>query len=283
MSRKKIIAVLVVCLAIAIGLYFYIQISEAQSKHFQITFFNVGQGDSALINFADGKKMLVDCGIDRTILQKLGEALPFYDRKIDYLLVSHPDADHYGGCPEVLKRYEVGTILTNGDNKTDDPYWPAWEKYSKSAKEYRVIKAPSEEDIAGTHFEFFNPDSSLPLGAKYKSGNNLSTVFRLSVGNKKYLFTGDMESPVELSLLSTYCSSTPVNCPVLKSDYLKIGHHGSDTSSDEKFLEAVSPQVAIISVGKNSYGHPSFRVLKKLERIGAEIWRTDEKNDIIIE
>lgn len=283
MSRKKIIIILIICLAIVIGLYFYIQITEAQTKHFQITFFNVGQGDSALIRFADGEKMLVDCGIDRTILRKLGGALPFYDRKIDYLLVTHPDADHYGGCPEVLKRYDVGKIITNGEIKKDDPYWPAWEKYSRTADGQEIIRAPEEKVIAGARMEFLAPDASLPMEAKYQSGNNWSIVFRLTAEGKKFLFTGDMETPMETVLLSAYCSSTPIDCPTLKTDYLKIGHHGSDTSSDEKFLEAVSPQTAIISVGKNSYGHPSFRVLKKLERLGIDIWRTDEKGDIIIE
>jgi len=93
---------------------------------------------------------------------------------------------------------------------------------------------------------------------------------------------GDAEAPLENAMLDKYCvsTSTPMICPKLRADVLKVGHHGSDSSSGELFLSAVSPRKAVISVGKNRFGHPSFRVLKKLQRSGAEVWRTDEAGNI---
>ncbi|MDO8499807.1 MAG: MBL fold metallo-hydrolase [bacterium] len=280
--KKKIILIILLCLVAAIGTYFYIQIDTANRKSFQITFFNIGQGDSALIRFADGEKMLVDCGPDNTIIQKLGQALPFYDRQIDYLLVTHSHLDHYGGCPEVLKRYKITKIFTNGETEISDPNWRAWGKYVNSERA-EAISAPSEMTIGGARLEFLFPDASLPLDSKILTGNNDSIVFRLSNAGKNYLFTGDAEAPIEEALLNRYCADQPVDCPALRSDFLKAGHHGSDTSSGEKFLAAVAPKQALISVGKNSYGHPSFRVLMRMKRAGVEVWRTDELGDMVVQ
>ncbi|MCX6780029.1 MAG: MBL fold metallo-hydrolase, partial [Candidatus Magasanikbacteria bacterium] len=100
----------------------------------------------------------------------------------------------------------------------------------------------------------------------------------------RFLFTGDMEMPLEDAILEKYCSDNIFPCPSLAADYLKVGHHGSESSSGVKFLKAVSARYSIVSVGaKNRYGHPSMRVLKKLERAKMEIWRTDLKGDIILE
>jgi competence protein ComEC len=299
--RKKVLTTLITSLILIIGLYFYVQNSEAESKIFKVTFLNVGQGDAALIRFSNGEKMLVDCGVNSKILEKLGEHLPFYDRTIDYLLISHPDADHYGGCVDVLKRYDVKKIITNSDSREGDPYWDVWLKYlGEENAEHKVITQPEVWDIDGAKIEFLSPDKSLGLDPKKAKGNNDSIVFRVVRGNESFLFMGDAEMPLEDALVNKYCitstiaiptstiSSSPpeqekLHCDQIDSDYLKVGHHGSDSSSDEKFLEAVSPSEAIVSVGKNSYGHPSFRVLKKLERVGAEILRTDYKGDIIAE
>jgi competence protein ComEC len=278
---KKPIIIISILLILITGLFLYTKLDNSQ-KHFQVTFFNIGQGDAALIQFNDGKKMLVDCGPDRKILSKLGKALPFYDRKIDYLVSTHPDLDHYGGCADVLKRYEVKTIVINGKEKFD-PYFKVWDRTMKNeGAEIKIMKAPEEWLIAGATLEFIAPDDLLAVDEEKAEGNNASIVFRLINGERKYLFTGDMEEPLEKALMQKYCSVSSTICPVLQADVLKVGHHGSDTSSGEDFLYLVNPKTAIISVGKNKYGHPSFRVMKKLERAGAEILRTDEKGDIIL-
>lgn len=274
---------MLICLALVVGLLLYIKFTKESNRHFGITFFNVGQGDAVLIQFADGQKMLVDCGIDKSVLNRLGEALPFYDRTLDFLLVTHPDADHYGGCAGVLKRYEVKNIITNGEEKPNDPYWPVWQKYVQAEKAINKNITQAEDwDIAGTKLEFLSPDQSLILAGKDGEGNNKSIVFRLLNDNQSFLLVGDAETLLENALLNKYCvsTSTPLVCSRLKADVLKVGHHGSDSSSGELFLSAVAPSKAVISVGKNKFGHPSFRVLKKLQREGAEVWRTDESGDI---
>ena len=287
------------------GLYFYFS-SNKQTAKFSVTFFDVGQGDAALIQFNDGKKMLVDCGVDKKILSKLGRALPFYDRTIDYLLATHSDLDHYGGCVDVLKNYNVKEIIINGRKKENDPYWRAWDQAIKDEGAIvKIISSPEEWVISSSTLRFLSPDASLPLDVKADDSNNYSIVFKLKNDRISFLFTGDMEEPLEKALVHKYCSSTssplfkegiegrsidltltlPLKregtCPALQSDILKVGHHGSDTASGEEFLSLVHPKTAIISVGKNKYGHPSLRILKKLERAGAESLRTDELGDIV--
>lgn len=259
----------------------YIQFNKRQNR-FQITFFDIGQGDAALIQFKNGQKMLVDCGPDRKILSKLGKALPFYDRTIDYLVSTHPDLDHYGGCVDVLKRYKVKKIIINGKEKFDS-YFKIWDATMKAeGAEIKIMEAPEEWLIVSTTLEFIAPDNSLAVDPEKSEGNNASIVFRLINGERKYLFAGDMEEPLEQALVQKYCLTTSTSCPALEADVLKVGHHGSDSSSGEEFLRLVAPAWAIISSGPNKYGHPSLRVLKKLERAGAEILRTDEKGDIIL-
>ncbi len=276
---KKLFIVTVVILLLSVGLFYYIHFS-ANDKKFNIIFFNVGQGDASLIRFEDGTKMLVDCGPDRSILGKLGQYLPFYDRTIDYLVISHPDTDHYGGCVDVLKRYQVKNIIENSEQKTDE-YWRVWRAQAEDEKaKLTVIVQPEVFDIGGVKLEFISPDASLILDSAGDIGNNQSLVFRLTEKTVSVLFTGDMEEILEQALIKKYCSGS---CPALKADILKIGHHGSDTSSSEDFLNSVNPKAAVISVGPNRFGHPSFRVLKKLTRAGVKIERTDEQGDIVFD
>ena len=276
---------MIFCLIVIVGLFVYVKLSDKKISSFKIIFFNIGQGDSALIKFDDGEKMLIDCGSDKKILSKLGLYLPFYDRTIDYLLISHFDLDHYGGCVDVLKRYDVKNIITNGDEKGYDSYWLAWDEVSR-AENADIIPITTSRSwvIASSTLDFFNPDANLVFAnANDKTdSNNQSIVLKLSHASTTVLFAGDMETPLENALLLQFCSSTPVDCPALKVNVLKIGHHGSDSSSGEKFLSAVNPNKAVVSVGKNSFGHPSLRVLRKLERIGADILRTDETGDVIL-
>lgn len=291
---RRTIYILIFFLIIFLGIFVYIKYDQSNQK-FSVIFLNVGQGDSALIKFGNGEKMLVDCGIDQKVLQALGRNMPFYDRSIDYLLVTHPDSDHYGGCPSVLKRYKIKHVITNGEEKSGDPYWLAWEKYVKNeGVTEQVINQSQELFISDSRLQFLSPDKTLDLSGKPATGNNNSIVFTLTHFKEKFLFMGDAELPLEDGLIKKYCvtrlaedgesrqASTPVICLALSSDYIKIGHHGSDSSSGELFLEVVNPTKAIISVGKNTFGHPSFRILKKLQRVGAEVLRTDRIGDITL-
>src|SRR3989339_155923 len=125
--NRRMLVILVVVLLVIFGLLIYLQYFVSNIRSSRVVFFNVGQGDAALVDFGNGQKMLIDCGPDRKILSKLGQYLPFYDRTIDYLLISHPDLDHYGGCVDVLRRYDVKNIIENGATKSD-PYFQVWDK-----------------------------------------------------------------------------------------------------------------------------------------------------------
>jgi competence protein ComEC len=279
--NKKLLIILVSFLALVLAGFFYLK-SFSSKFYNSVTFFDVGQGDAALITFDNGQKMLVDCGINRKILSKLGSALSFFDRTIDYLVITHPDGDHYGGCPAVLQRYDVKNIIINGEKKSDDPFWVAWQKYQQLVQAQNKTISGNETMIIGSsRLEFLSPDESLELDPSKSVGNNRSIVFLLKNNLGKFLFTGDMETVLEEALVNKFCLNTSY-CSALKADYLKVGHHGSDSSSGVSFLQIVEPKYAIISVGPNKYGHPSLRTLRKLTRVGATIWRTDQLNDIIV-
>ena len=293
-SRMILCAVLLVLVGGAGFVYWhYWQVS---SRQFRVTFLDVGQGDASLIQFGNGEKMLVDCGANKVILARLGQALPFYDRTIDYLLVTHPDLDHYGGCLDVLKRYRVKKIITNGKSKEGDSYWQAWDGLLRTVVDggarQTIITGHDTERIGQVTLEFFSPDPRLKLQVADDDSNNYSIVFRLiDPTGKSYLFTGDMELPLEHALLAAYCPDLVTStlfaqsrgCMRLAANVLKVGHHGSKSSTGWEFIEAVRPVTAVVQSGKNNrYGHPSPRVLKNLERSGARILRTDELGDILL-
>jgi competence protein ComEC len=346
---KKIIFIFAGCFLLVGGILLYIYLDSHRLKHFSVTFFNIGQGDSALIQFTNGQKMLVDCGANRKVLARLGKALPFYDRTIDYLVATHPDLDHYGGCVDVLKRYTVKNIIVNGREKKYDPYWQTWNKVMREetyddhpltpsflrrgqrrAAEIITMASPTVWTIAKGTLQFLSPDPALKLETGADDSNNYSIVFKLTHGSETFLFTGDMEDPLEKAVMGKYCvTSTQLSsraesrsrdasignpltresqrssdsstrgvypersrmgsgrndseCPALRADILKVGHHGSDSGTSEAFLSVVQPDQAVISVGRNKYRHTSLRVIRKLERIGAESLRTDRQGEIIIE
>lgn len=282
----------------ALGAVGYWRYSEAKLHQFRIVFLNVGQGDSALIQLRNGEHMLIDCGPDSTVLSRLGAELPWYVRTIDTLLITHPDSDHYAGCIDVLKRYRVRRIVTNGEIKPDAQYATLQKAIANEPKSIvfaqsgflRLLIAP------GTMLEFLSPDPELPLKIAADDSNNRGIVFRLLDEPTKtsVLFAADMEEPLEHALLKKYCAPPPVRlfpsniefsvpCPALTAAILKAGHHGSQTSSSDDFIAAAAPKTAIISVGAhNKFGHPSLRIIRRFERAGITILRTDKLGDIVV-
>lgn len=284
---KKLFIVLSIIVGLSLGGFFYYTVSERHRREFKIWFLDVGQGDSALIQFGDGETMLVDCGPDKRVLGELGRKLPFYARTIDYVIATHPDLDHYGGCVDVLKRYNVRHVVVNGRSKFYDSYWREWDQVMRAeGAEIITMASPTLWTIAGDTLQFLSPDPTLKLDTRADDSNNYSIVFRLTHGDGIFLFTGDMETPLEEALMQKHCptstSTVGGSCPALRSTVLKVGHHGSPGASSEDFLAAVRAKHAVISVGPNRYGHPSRRVLRHLERAGAEILRTDQLGAILI-
>lgn len=261
-----------------------LQSANRDSNSVLVTFLDVGQGDASFIDFPDGKQMLVDCSQDSRILSALGRVMKFYDNEIDYLVVSHPDLDHYGGCEDVLRRFDVKHIITNGFDKDYDSAWRSFKQAVRDeGAEWKTIDKNWILDIGYSQIEFLYPDHLLaddptvPESGKKVESNYTSIVFELIYKNKKVLFVGDAGEEEEDYIVKKYGA-------VLDVDVLKVGHHGSHKSSSDAFLKLVTPQIAVISVGAgNSYGHPSNRTLVRLKRVSSTIYRTDIGEDVVVE
>ncbi|MFA5133552.1 MAG: MBL fold metallo-hydrolase [Patescibacteria group bacterium] len=255
-SKEKII--LAVFTILFVGFFLIQNYFKLQSR---IVFCDVGQGDGAFINLRGGAQAVIDGGPDNNMIGCLGKYMPYFDRRIEYLIISHPDADHFVGAIEVLKRYAVGVVLTNGEAGDS----PEYKEFIKLA-EGKIAPAASFGFNEGKVNFFNRPDG------KYSDNDN-SLVFKFLYSGKSILFTGDISEKGEALFLKQD----------LKSDILKISHHGSAESSSLEFLRAVSPKLAIISVGQgNKFGHPAYKILKRLENLGIKYLRTDEKGDIVV-
>ena len=261
----------------------------------KIVFLDIGQGDAALIDAGDDLQILIDGGDGRDILDRLGEHLPFYDRKIELVVMTHPDKDHLGGLVEVLKYYEVGQILETGI-KCNKAICEEWDKLIEE-KNIPVKYAEFGQRIRTENMELavLYPFENLE-GKEIKNSNDASIVLRAVVGDSfragensgeidleqepwskkaEVLFTGDAGYPVERELLNKNVN--------VKAKILKVSHHGSKHATSNAFLQAVNPEKAIISVGKNSYGHPAEELLNRLKNMSIEIFRTDEIGDWVLE
>lgn len=263
-------AVILILLMGNLVVWYYL--SHFFNQYLEVAFLDVGQGDAILIRAPGGRTMLIDGGPGRQVLGRLADNLPLFDREIDLLLETHPDTDHVGGLPDVLNRYSVRGIIKpciNSDNSYD-------QALSLLAKERRVSEICAQSGMtidlgSGAKMEIFYAGS----GAS-KDTNTASIVSRLSYRDDSFLFTGDTTATIEKYLVYTLGFN-------LSSDVLKVSHHGSKLSNEEKFLQQVKPKISIISAGvKNSYGHPHQEVLSALGRLGSVILRTDVDGTIIL-
>lgn len=232
-----------------------------------VIFFDVGQGDSILISQGD-TQVLIDGGPNSpTLLPSLGQTMAFYDRKIELVILTHPHSDHLRGLIDILENYQVERIVCSGieyDHPSYEEWWHIIEEKSipvtTAGEGYRI--GLGEEAII----------SILSPSAPGGDIDNDSLVLLLEYGDYGFLFTGDISATTEYELLSERA--------IPDIDVLKVAHHGSDSSTSEEFLRMARPEVAVISVGENSYGHPSPEVIKKLEDSGAFIYRTDQEGNI---
>ena len=239
----------------------------------KLFFFDVGQGDSSLIIAPSGDDILVDGGPDNKVVQKLGQYLPYSDRRIEHVVLTHPHADHVDGLVEVLERYEVGEVIMTGVSHASADYREFLRLVREKGIPVLIIDKPQELMIGGLSLGFLEPDKPY-ADAKPDNLNNSSIVFQLKFVSTTALFMGDFENEEELLLQSRIR---------LASDVLKVGHHGSQNANDEGFINFASPKFAIISVGKdNRFGHPNYRTVHYLREIGSEIFRTDEAGDVIL-
>lgn len=248
------------------------QVFYLEKEELKFYVLDVGQGDAIFIETPTKNQILIDGGPDRSVLKELGEVMPFYDRTIDLVLLTHPNLDHAAGLVDVLKNYEVKYFVD-----TNDTYYLAeYDELKKIVEEKNithVIARRGTEIVLdrGARLVIFHPDKL--VGGE---PNQNSIIAKLSFGEINFLLTGDAEKGEELKLVA--------NGDNLQGEVLKVGHHGSKTSSNPLFLEKVKPQYALISAGRqNRYGHPASEVLNNLALIGAKIFRTDVNSRLKIE
>lgn len=259
--------------ALTAVIWYGVAIAEA-NRLLRMTFFDVGQGDAIFIETPAGNQVLIDGGTDNRILAKLGETMPFWDRSLDMVILTHPHADHVAGLLDVLKRYDVGMALESGVNYTT-PEYAAWRRLL-AEKHIPVVRALAGERAVlggGSVLDVLAPLRSF-TGENPKNIHDAMIVLRLAYASSSVLLAGDAEAPLEYQLVSAGT--------VLKSDILKVGHHGSKTSTSEIFVRAVAPGFAVISLGRNNrYGHPHHLTLAVLERLAIPVFRTDTDGDVI--
>ena len=241
-----------------------------------VAFLDIGQGDSILILSPNGMTMLIDGGnsdsdATEVILPKLRE---WGADRLDVMVATHPDADHIGGLPEVLENFPVGTVALTGQVHST-------QIYERLLTDIRDLNVDAIQTRTGTvipfdpavRVEVLGPDDEFVQDDDDR--NNASIVIRLTFGSVSFMLIGDAEDAEEEAILASGAD--------LRSAILKVGHHGSRSSTGEPFLAAVDPQVGVISAGEgNQYGHPHQDVLDRLEQAGVQIYRTDRSGTITV-
>ena len=241
-----------------------------------VSFLDVGQGDAILIQTPGHQNILIDGGPDpQRINLELSKKLPFWDRTIDLMISTQPQADHITGLVEVLQRYKVKQVLEPGVSYNSSVYQEWLQLVKEKQITYNTARAGLELDLGeGIKIEVLNPPAELLQGTSHDVDNN-GVVIKLSWGKVSFLFTADIREEAEFELIGQRAN--------FRSTVLKVAHHGSKTSTSPQFLAVVDPGVAVISVGANNpFGHPGPEVVERLiDRLGEEkVYRTDEDGAI---
>lgn len=244
---------------------------EKPRSYVSVSFLDVGQGDAILIEGKTGNQILIDGGPNKTVLRRISQELSYFDRSIDVVMETHPDKDHIGGFPYILERYTVKQFIEPGvesENGIDDEI-----RRIRLKKHIDSTLARSGTIIDfhdGSYLRILFPDTDV---SQWET-NNASIVAQYVYGDTCFLLTGDSPISVEEYLVSQYEKA-------LRCQVLKLGHHGSRTSTSQQYLDAVQPEIAIVSAGKgNSYGHPHPEVIDMLAKQRVSIQSTGEKGTI---
>lgn len=241
----------------------------------RVSFLDVGQGDAVLIESPTGNQLLYDAGPPSgAVLRALAHELPFWDRSIDIAMFSHPDMDHIGGFPEVFKRYDIAVALEPGVGSTNGVYDESQSAIThEGAAHFNVQKGMVIELGGGATAEVLYPDHD----TTGMETNSASIVLLVHYGDTAFLLSGDLPKNLEDYLVGNYGEA-------LHANVLKLGHHGSRTSTSPYWLSAVHPDVAVISAGKdNSYGHPHKEVIDLLAQESVPALITFEEGVIAFE
>lgn len=235
-----------------------------------VRFFDVGQGDAILVTTPSGNHILIDGGPDNALLHKIGRALPVWDREIELVVLTHPHADHLIGLVELLRRYRVRQVLGSGMASETPEYQALHAELRRQGMTEIIARGPVEQRLEpNLALRLWYPPEAV---AFTNNPNDASVVLQLVYGATEVLLTGDLEAAGQRGLPREK----------LSSDILKVAHHGSADAMAPDVLTAISPRLAVISVGENTYGHPSLRVIRTLERQGATVATTQNHGDITV-
>lgn len=259
-TRTRIPLIILVLIALIAGVgnaLIYRTLLTPRPLELTVSFLDIGQGDALLIEGPTGLQMLIDAGRDRAVLRQLPHEMSLFDRSLDLVVATHPDADHIGGLPEIFKRYRVASYLRSSvEHETS-----VTERLdSYVGKEPGLASIVAEAGMRihlgdGAYADVLFPDRDMASA----ESNEASIVMRVVYGETSFMLTGDAPEEVEDYLVRIYGED------VLDSDILKAGHHGSRTSTSQTFLNAVTPDLVVVSAGRdNSYGHPHPEVLDRL-------------------
>jgi competence protein ComEC len=240
---------------------------EGNPKDLEVHYLDVGQGDATLVLQGE-RAMLIDTGDDtkgtmlQNTLQKLGIT------KLDLLILTHPDSDHIGGAPVIITKFDVDQVLMSDYVKDNKMYDKLMQALDDKNMGWTYPEPGSTYAFGDAALKFVGPNEA------YDEPNNASLAFVLTFGKNSFLFSGDTEGTGENDILDAGWD--------IEANVYKVGHHGSNTSSGQDFMEAVDPDYAVISCsGDNSYGHPHAEVLNRLREMGVSVFRTDEQGSIV--
>lgn len=244
--------------------------SESRKSALKVHYIDVGQGDSILIQ-VNGKNLLIDAGTNASENKVISYLDKQKVKKLDYIVATHPHEDHIGSMDAVIKKYDIGEIYAPKKTSTTKTYENMVNAIKSKKLKITAAKAGLTLDLGkDVRCEMFSPISDI-----YENDNNYSVVIKITFGNTSFLFTGDAEKLNEKEMLSKNYN--------LSADVLKLGHHGSHSSSSKEFLDKVNPKIAIISCGKdNDYGHPHKETMTELKKRNLKVYRTDIDGDIIL-
>jgi competence protein ComEC len=272
--RKKYIVHGIIIFCIFVGYSISYAGTLLQSPVVTVAFLDVGQGDAIWIQAPNGKELLIDTGAGQSVVTELSKLKKFFDRTIDIVLLTHPDSDHIGGVPEVFKRYHIPLVITSEVSSTTLIYKTIQEIIDQE-KSGRLMARLGERIIldsrSGVVVDVLFPDSS----TENWETNEASIVVKVTHGDISFLLTGDALIDVEDYLIDIYGEQ-------LQSTVLKLGHHGSQTSTGDRFLETVQPEIAIVSAGLgNRYGHPHPEVVERVTERDIALLETARNRTII--
>jgi len=234
----------------------------------KISFLNIGQGDSSLIVSKRGESILIDCGPNSKVIDQIESKLGYWNKKIDLLIITHGDKDHYGGCRDIIERFEVSKVMINGVFDSKNKSYTALLEFIKT-QNIQILPSLTNTYITiqdNIELQLLNPQTNL-WGQEIRDDNPESIVILVRSTNNTILLTGDANEVTEGKILSQY--------PQLDVDILKAGHHGSKTSTSDKLLDTITPKQVIISAGaNNSYNHPHPDIINKLKTRNIQIQET---------